>query len=219
MGTDSALMTFLKEEYPKHLGIKEGEEVEVQRNVFGKGEFSFLDEKKEEDKDKGLYASVIKNDSDMPFEVIQFESYIDKLRMDNRTKHKDCGKKCDLVIGPVEGFAFILFNELTYAWETAINTSYTDRKTGKRVLGKRLKAYHQLEASIKRFDDVGDLLDEYKRKIALFSYRLKDEDSDDDGAKRMKLSPSIEDEISDEDPLPHDFIFIDLKYPTPYLIP
>jgi len=225
MTMDSALMRFLQEDYPMHLGLEKGQKVTVQREEYGKGEFDFRDENDKKDEKKEWFSSRIRNESNTPFEVISFEAYIDMLRSDKRVKKekKDMGKKCDLVFGPVEGRAFIVFNELTYARQKAIDKPFNNPKTGKSECSKRAKAQKQLAESIKRFYEVGGLLDEYEKKIALFSFRLKDNDDKAEenmlsfmkDAKELELDSNIPD-----NPFPdvHGFTFEQRLYPTPYVI-
>ena len=225
MTMDSALMRFLQEDYPMHLGLEKGQKVTVQREEYGKGEFDFRDENDKKDEKKEWFSSRIRNESNTPFEVISFETYIDMLRSDRRVKKekKDMGKKCDLVFGPVEGRAFIVFNELTYARQKAIDEPFNNPKTGKSECSRRAKAQKQLAESIKRFYEVGGLLDEYEKKIALFSFRLKDNDDKAEenmlsfmkDAKELELDSNIPD-----NPFPdvHGFIFEQRLYPTPYVI-
>lgn len=211
MTMDSALMKFLREDYPKHLGIEDREDVKIQRRVFGKGEIPLLDENNKKDEKKEWVASVINNNTAAPLEVIEFESYIDQFKLERM--------KCDFVIGPVMGYSFILFNELTKSQLKYIKP-YVQQKTGLRKEGKWKRAKNQLKTSIERFYEVGDLLDKYTKKIALFSYRLSDDDhnDEDDGGKQMKqYPPSIELDTFKE-PLPHGFIFEQRLYPTPYVI-
>ena len=208
-----------------HLGLEKGQKVTVQREEYGKGEFDFRDENDKKDEKKEWFSSRIRNESNTPFEVISFEAYIDMLRSDKRVKKekKDMGKKCDLVFGPVEGRAFIVFNELTYAKQKAIDEPFNNPKTGKSECSRRAKAQKQLAESIKRFYEVGGLLDEYEKKIALFSFRLKDNDDKAEenmlsfmkDAKELELDSNIPD-----NPFPdvHGFIFEQRLYPTPYVI-
>ena len=86
MTMDSALMRFLQEDYPMHLGLEKGQKVTVQREEYGKGEFDFRDENDKKDEKKEWFSSRIRNESNTPFEVISFEAYIDMLRSDKRVK-------------------------------------------------------------------------------------------------------------------------------------
>ena len=88
-------------------------------------------------------------------EIVHFEDFIDKLMVgENKTK------KCDCIVAHKEIPNTIVFLELK-----EYNKKYLD--------GGREEAIQQLKASIDYFNDMGDFLNHYTRRIALFAYRLR----------------------------------------------
>lgn len=159
---DSALMKFLREDYPRHYSITDGREIAVRREEPHKPTFEICDKKETIIQEEGKGVSKIRWQGDQ-VEVIDFEGYIDQFG-------EEGVQRCDFVIASVAGDAFIVFNELTESESQYI------RK------GKSIYATRQLAASIERFYKVGNLLDGYAKKVALFSCRLTDKELN----KKMK---------------------------------
>lgn len=201
---DSALVKFLKEDYPKRHGITDGREILVRREEPHRPTFEISDKKETIIQEEGKGVSRIRWQGDQ-IEVIDFEGYINQFGEEGVLR-------CDFVIDSIAGNAFILFNELTHALKGSI-----DKEDGKRA-----KAYHQLEESIKRFcEGEWDLLDKYKKRVALFSFRYKDEPIGEPTKKTRKKFRKMQvrlPNIRDEQPLPHGFTFEQRLYPMPYII-
>lgn len=159
---DSALMKFLREDYPRHHDITDGWEIVVRREEPHRPTFEICDKKETIIQEEGKGVSKIRWQGDQ-VEVIDFEDYINQFG-------EEGALRCDFVIASVAGDAFIVFNELTKSESQYI------RKT------KSIYATRQLAASIERFYKVGNLLDGYAKKVALFSCRLTDKELD----KKMK---------------------------------
>lgn len=203
---DSALVKFLKEEYPKRHNKTADQIVPPRREEPHRPTFEICDKKEAIIQEEGEGISRIRWQGEQ-VEVIDFEGYIDQFG--------EAGVlRCDFLIAPIAGDAFVLFNELTHALKDSIDKDD----------GKRKKAYHQLEMSIERFYEEGqDLLDKYKKKVALFSFRYKDEDKQigtltkETRAKFRKMQVRLPN-IREEEALPHGFTFEQRLYPTPYAI-
>ena len=83
---------------------------------------------------------------------------------------------CDFIISassPNDDKKYIVLNELTNT-DSKYILSFVQRATGARQIGKLAYAKGQLEATIERIYEVGNVLDSYDKKVALFSCRLSD---------------------------------------------
>ena len=216
---DSALVNFLLEDYPKHRG-KMAEQIKPLRREDPryKETFELHDDPGKKEailcyKEKG--EAVIQNESNTCVEIIDIEEYIKQFpeeKNEHGAKDERINYKCDFIIGPTDGEAFILFVELTKSTSENIRRS------------KATHAAWQLATSIDRFYRMGDFFDRYAKKTALFSYRV--DDSKKLSRKVVKnmtkmMTPTAEhlswkaamDVIKD-----HGFTFEQRIYPTPYVI-
>jgi hypothetical protein len=128
--------------------------------------------------------------------------------------------RCDFIIGPVADYDTIIFNELTESSSQYIRP-YTQRETGIRKMGKLAYAKGQLKSSIDRFYECSNFLDSFKKKIALFSYRLTDKEAKNPAEMSMKKFQSafkIFANVSSESEMPHGFVFEQRVYDKPYII-
>lgn len=220
MMINNALTEFFLKDYPKHLCIEDRTIMPLKKEASIDFKFEIRDQKQTIIQQAGEGVSVIQNLGQRPLEIIDFEGYIDQFNPKGKKK-KDKAEKCDFIICPATGSAFILFNELTECKLMYIEP-YEKPTTGEKKDGKREKARKQLAASIERFYAVGNLLDTYEKKVALFSYRLTDEDEEDEAEKSMRRfmmsANELESDSSINQFLPHGFTFEQRLYPTPYII-
>lgn len=220
MTINNALTEFFLKDYPKHLCIEDRTIMSLKKEASIDFKFEIRDQKQTIIQQAGEGVSVIQNPGQRPLEIIDFEGYIDQFNPKGKKK-KDKAEKCDFIICPAVGSAFILFNELTECKLMYIEP-YEKPTTGEKKDGKREKARKQLAASIERFYAVGNLLDTYEKKVALFSYRLTDEDEEDEAEKSMRRfmmsANELESDSSINQFLPHGFTFEQRLYPTPYVI-
>ena len=215
---DSALVKFLLVDYPAHRH-KKAEQIKPLRRECPqyKKTFELHDDPEKMAilcyKEKG--EAVIQKDSNTLVEIIDVEEYIKQFPEENNeygTKDERINYKCDFIVGPTDGEAFILFVELTKSTIENIRKS------------KLLRAAWQLASSINRFYQAGDFFDRYDKKIALFSYRV------DDSKKLsrkvveniIKMMPPMADRLSWNAAMKiikaHGFTFEQRLYPTPYVI-
>ena len=107
---DSALIDFLKKDYPKHFGQEWKEDtMQVRREQRPKGKFEIRDGQPQIVQYTGNGVSVINNNSEIDVEIIDFEHYINIFH----DTDAGMGRKCDFIINPIAGYDFIIFNELT----------------------------------------------------------------------------------------------------------
>lgn len=167
---DSALIDFLKKDYPAHFSQEWKEDtMQVRREQRPKGRFEIRDGQPQIVQYKGHGVSVINNDSKTDVEIIDFEHFINIFHDTDAGK----GRKCDFIINPIAGYDFIVFNELTESEKQYI-MPFTSSKTGEEKDGKLAYAKKQLESSIEKFYAINNFLDNYEKRVALFSCRLTD---------------------------------------------
>ena len=198
---DSALMKFLLEDYPRHRGKAPEKVVPPRREEPHRGTFEIRDQQDRIIQEPNAGVSVIRWQGE-PVEVIDFEGYIKQFGEEGVLR-------CDFVISPVAGDAFIVFNELT-------------ESEGQYIEKKQQHAWGQLAASIERFYEIGNLLDDYQKKVALFSYRLTDEPQGHlvmETRGKFRKPQAVVRNIFRHELLPHGFLFERRLYPEPYLIP
>lgn len=203
---DSALIRFLKQDYPTHFKLVwDDQKMQIHREEHTPGKFEIRDKKDKIIQYTGDGVSVINNNSTINVEVIDFEKYI---TLFNGTKAGE-SKMCDFIINPVAGHEFIVLNELTESASNYIRP-FTSPETGEQKEGKRAYAQKQLAISIEKFYEVNDFLDSYKRKVALFSCRLTDGRAGNSMTKSMKAFQRPQKVISNirgHNPMPHGFVF------------
>ena len=197
----SALMKFLLEDYPRHRGKALEKVVPPRREEPHTTTFEIHDQKERIIQEAKQGVSMIRYPGHVQIEIIDFESYL-------KQYNEEGVLRCDFVIGPIAGDAFIVFNELT-------------KSEGQYLVDKRQHATEQLKASIERFYAVGNLLDDYKKKIALFSYRRTDKlqgEPTAEARRKFRQPQRIVSNLSSREVLPHGFTFEQRLYPTPYVI-
>lgn len=156
----SALVSYLKD------GYCHGVSPDLRREEYDSGRFEIKDKEPSIIQNvRGDGVAVFENRSMIPVEILDFERYLDSIG--------DSEEKCDFILSPIASYGYIIFCELT-ASEIKFVLPYNVPSTGERRQGKRAKAISQLQRSIDRFYEKGAFLDQYDRKIALFSCRLTD---------------------------------------------
>ena len=214
---DSALIDFLKKDYPAHFGQewKEGT-MQVRREQQPKGKFEIRDGQSQIIQYPGRGVSVINNNSGIDVEIIDFEHYINIFH----NTDAGVGRKCDFIINPIAGYDFIIFNELT-ASEKQFIMPFTSRKTGEAKEGKLAYAKKQLEISIEKFYNVNNFLDQYKKRVALFSCQLTAADSNgimSQSLRAFRKPQKIFSNIRANEPLVHGFVFEQRIYDKEYKV-
>lgn len=212
---DSALIDFLKKDYPAHFGLNWNDStMEIRKEERPKGRFEIRDGQPQIVQYTGHGVSVINNNSDMAVEIVDFEHYINIFR----NTAAGMWQKCDFIINPIAGYDFIVFNELTES-EKQYVMPFTSPATGEVKGGKLAYAKKQLEISIEKFYSVNNFLDTYKNKVALFSCRL----TDGKPGRNMTRSVSafrkplkIFSNIRAHEPLAHSFVFEQRIYDKEY---
>ncbi len=214
---DSALIDFLKKDYPSHFRVEWDENtMQIRKEQRSKGKFEIRDGQPRIVQYTGRGVSVINNNSDIAVEIIDFEHYINLFR----DTDAGIGRKCDFIINPIAGYDCIVFNELTESERQYINP-FTVPKTGEEKEGKLAYAKKQLEESIKKFYEVNGFLDSYKKRVALFSCRLTDAKPNrimSQSLKAFRKPQKIFSNIRAHEPLVHDFIFEQRIYNLEYRI-
>lgn len=138
-----------------------------------------------------------------PCVVLAIEKFIDN------NKLLDKQKKCDLLLIPEEGSAYIVFAELSSCKEI-----YRDKKEG--------DARQQLENTIKALHPGGNpYLGGYVKKLAIFFWRDSDGDLTQDVASQSMLGFTSlpQTHIISEEPLCHHFRYVRWAYPQPFHLP
>jgi hypothetical protein len=214
---DSALIDFLKKDYPAHFGQKwEEDTMKIRRDQCPKGKVEIRDGQPQIVQYTGSGVSVINNNSEIDVEIIDFEHYINIFH----DTDAGMGRKCDFIINPIAGYDFIVFNELTESEKQYI-MPFTSPKTGEEKEGKLAYAKKQLEVSIEKFYSVSNFLDGYERKVALFSCRLTDNGSNGIMSKSLRAfrkPQRIFANIRAHELLIHGFVFEQRIYDNEYKV-
>lgn len=214
---DSALIDFLKKDYPSHFGLKwDDNTMKIRKEERPKGKFEIRDGQPEIVQYTGHGVSVIHNNSDVSVEIIDFEHYINIFR----NTAAGMGQKCDFIINPIAGYDFIVFNELTES-EKQYVMPFTSPATGEAKEGKLAYAKKQLEISIEKFYSVNDFLDTYEKKVALFSCRLTDGKAGSYMTRSIgafRKPQKIFSNIRAHEPLAHGFVFEQRIYNNEYKV-
>lgn len=214
---DSALISFLKKDYPGYFKTTwDDATMEIRREEHPTGKFEIRDQQPTIIQYKGNGVSVINNNSQLNVEVVDFENYIDLYK----GTPAGFGRKCDFIINPIAGYDFIVFNELTES-ESRYVTPFDIPMTGEHKEGKRAYAKKQLEISIEKFYSVNDLLDNYQKKVALFSCKLSDGKPNHPMTNSMKAfrkTQRIFSNIHSNEPMAHGFVFEQRIYGQEYKV-
>lgn len=214
---DSALIDFLKKDYPTHFGQEWKEDtMQVRREQRPKGKFEIRDGQSQIVQYKGRGVSVINNNAEIDVEIIDFEHYINIFHGTDA----GMGRKCDFIINPIAGYDFIIFNELTES-ERQYIMPFTSPKAGEVKEGKLAYAKKQLEISIEKFYSVTNFLDKYGKKVALFSCRLTDTKSNGVMSRSLQAfrkPQKIFSNIRAHEQLIHGFVFEQRIYDNEYKV-
>lgn len=154
----SLLRSFLQNDFPKHRGKEwSPNTMSIVCTTTSHRKFWVVDDNRNpfRDNDREGGASFENTGQWGQIEIVHFEDFIDKL-----TVGENKIKKCDCIVAHKEIPNTIVFLELK-----EYNKKYLD--------GGREEAIQQLKASIDYFNDMGDFLNHYTRRIALFAYRLR----------------------------------------------
>lgn len=162
---NSTLIDFLSIDYPFKFINKNIEPNSIRREEPASPYFEICDKKPTIEQPKGKGVAVFRNTSGYLVEVIDFEAYTHQMTP------QDPEKSCDFIINSKADNSIIVFNELTVT-ELGYIKDFVQPITGQKREGKFSYAKGQLMKSIQRFYDVNDFLDNYDRKIALFSCRI-----------------------------------------------
>lgn len=214
---DSALIDFLKKDYPSHFGVVWDETtMSIRREQRPRGKHEIRGQQPKIVQYSGKGVSIINNNSLVDIEIIDFEHYINLFH----DTAAGMGRKCDFIINPIAGYDFIVFNELTESQGQYIRP-FNSPTTGDKKEGKLAYAKKQLEISIEKFYSVSDFLDGYEKKIALFSYRLTDGKPGHLMTKSMnafRRPQKILSNIRAHEPLIHGFVFEQRMYHEEYKV-
>ena len=157
MQMPSLLCSFLQNNFPQYRGKEWSlDTMSIVCTTTSHRKFWVVDDKNNpfRDNDREGGASFENTGQWGQIEIVHFEDFIDKLMVgENKIK------KCDCIVAHKEFLNTIVFLELK-----EYNPKYLE--------GGREEAIQQLKTSIDYFNDMGDFLDQYTRRIALFAYRL-----------------------------------------------
>lgn len=163
----SALSDFLINDYANHFGNPWVPESNSLRSVPPASVvFEIRDQMPDIVQPAGQGVSVIRRQATVA-EVIDFEDFCHQVHGANPPS------SCDFIITPEAGYDYVVFDELTFTKSSYIR-SFTQPTTGEEQPGKLEYAKGQLKTSIERFYTISNFLDNYEKKIALFSCRLSD---------------------------------------------
>lgn len=214
---ESALIDFLKKDYPACFGVAwRADTMVIRREEHPSGRFEIRDQQERIIQYRGEGVSVIYNNSRLNVEVIDFEHFINLFR----DTPAGMGRKCDFIVHPVAGYDFIIFNELTES-ESRYVEPFDVPQTGEHKEGKRVYAKKQLEISIEKFYSVNNFLDNYKKKVALFSCRLSDGRPNHPMTRSMMAFRKVQKVLSNirsNEPMAHGFVFEQRIYDKEYKV-
>lgn len=165
----------------------------------------------------GCSHDIITIKANAPVNIIDIEQLFEQFRRGRLSQ----GKKCDKLVYSAQTIAFV---ELSCIRQKYLENKDADEDNAK--LGKRAKAYSQLQDSIAKLlyvPEIRDKIQSYPNKIAVFGYRLKENKkyNDNIAAKNMNAFSWVERShrgsqlrsIMDD-----GFYFYILKYPEPLII-
>lgn len=214
---DSALIDFLKKDYPSHFGeVWDETTMHIRREQRPGGKYEIRDQQPTIVQYPGRGVSLINNNSSGDIEIIDFEHYINLFHATDA----GMGRKCDFIINPIAEYDFIIFNELTESKSQYIRP-FKSPQTGEEKEGKLAYAKKQLEISIEKFYSVSSFLDMYKKRVALFSYRLTDGKPGHTMTKSMnafRKPQKILSNIRSHESLVHGFVFEQRIYHEEYKV-
>jgi len=201
----STLCDFLKKDYSAHFGITwDDNTMQIRKECPASVVFEIRDQQPTIVQPTGKGVSVIRK-RDYSVEIVDFEAFCKTIHGRNNAP-----KCCDFIISPNVGEEFIVLNELTNT-ESKYILPFAQSATGTQQTGKLAYAREQLEASIERIYEVGNVLDSYDKKVALFSCRLSDKKGVHPMAKsaRQFSRPIMRlEKMKLHETLPHGFEFV-----------
>ena len=201
----STLCDFLKKDYSAHFGITwDDNTMQIRKECPASVVFEIRDQQPTIVQPTGKGVSVIRK-RDYSVEIVDFEAFCKTIHGRNNAP-----KCCDFIISPNVGEEFIVLNELTNT-ESKYILPFAQSATGTQQTGKLAYAREQLEATIERIYEVGNVLDSYDKKVALFSCRLSDKKGVHPMAKsaRQFSRPIMRlEKMKLHETLPHGFEFV-----------
>ena len=209
----STLCDFLKKDYSAHFGITwDDNTMQIRKECPASVVFEIRDQQPTIVQPTGKGVSVIRK-RDYSVEIVDFEAFCKTIHGRNNAP-----KCCDFIISPNVGEEFIVLNELTNT-ESKYILPFAQSATGTQQTGKLAYAREQLEATIERIYEVGNVLDSYDKKVALFSCRLSDKKGVHPMAKsaRQFSRPIMRlEKMKLHETLPHGFEFVMRVYNKEY---
>lgn len=152
-------------------------------------------------------------------EVIDFEHFINQFTQ--RLKAGQ-GKKCDFILVPIDHHDFFILNEISHLREESLHKFREEEEP----LGKLEKSFSQLKSSIEKLyhsPEIATRLENTKRKVALFSVRLKEGSVNSDKTDPAQhalatfLLPSREQKVFKvTQGLPYGFVYERRIYPKAF---
>lgn len=216
----SALITYLVKDYPEAMGLKRSLTAEeLMLEVNNSGRFEVSDIKGAVIQSSGEGTAVFDNRTGYTVEIVKIEAYVKALAGTKAGK----GDTCDFILAPNAGNSVIVLAELSRLQSQYIRP-FTQQKTGSRRPGKRAHVIDQLQSTINRLTMCGTLISDIKSRVALFAYRLTDEDEGGNVISRRtkkawnRARQRFSADISNKDILTHGFIFEQKQYPNPFIM-
>ena len=164
----SALVKYLTVDYPKHYAItRHISSLRIENN--NGGVFEIADKRTAIIQPQGKGVARIYNNTGMTVKIVDIEKYIAYLAGTIAGE----GKCCDFVIAPEAGNSILMLVELTAA-ESKFIKPYVKPTTGQHKSGKRATAIEQLTDTINRLNETTTFVDDFKKRVALFAFRLTD---------------------------------------------
>ena len=209
----STLCDFLKKDYSAHFGITwDDNTMLIHKECPASVVFEIRDQQPTIVQPTGKGVSVIRK-RDYSVEIVDFEAFCKTIHGRNNAP-----KCCDFIISPNVGEEFIVLNELTNT-ESKYILPFAQSATGAQQIGKLAYAKGQLKATIERIYEVGNVLDSYDKKVALFSCRLSDKKGVHPMSKsaRQFSRPIMKlEKMRLHETLPHGFEFVMRVYNKEY---
>lgn len=212
----STLCNFLKKDYPSHFRTTwDDNTMQIRKECPASVVFEIRDQQPTIVQSTGKGVSVIRK-KDYSVEIVDFEAYCKTIH--GKDNIPSC---CDFIISassPNDGKKYIVLNELTNT-ESKYILPFAQSATGAQQIGKLAYAKRQLEATIERIYEVGNVLDSYDKKVALFSCRLSDKKGVHPmtkSARQFSLPIMKLEKMRLHETLPHGFEFVMRVYNKEY---
>lgn len=150
-------------------------------------------------------------------EVIDFEHFVNLFTQGLEAGR---GKKCDFILAPLQHQEYIILNEVSHLREKSLSQF----RESDLYQGKYEKSFAQLKSSIEKLyhsKEIAKRLENTKRKVALFSVRLKDcpesmrkKDSSLQSLATFLLPATEQKTLIVNQGLPHGFVYERRFYPN-----